>query len=238
MSAGRLPGQVCVLTDPIALAAAAAQWISERSAAADPFRIAVSGGTTPRFLYEALASSTFRDHIDWARWHVFFGDERAVAPDDPRSNHRLLHDALLSRVRVPAGQVHRMEAERADLDAAAIAYSELLEREAGAPPALDVVLLGIGSDGHTASLFPGSAALAAVDVWAARGRAPTEPPDRITLTLPVLNAAAHVAFLVTGPDKERALRGVVDGSVPAALVRPQAGELLWFLDAVAARSLN
>ncbi len=233
-----LPGEVCVLTDPIAMAAAAASWLSERSAAANPFRIAVSGGTTPRFLYEALASSTYRDHIDWTGWHLFFGDERAIPPDEPRSNYRLLHDALLSKVRVPAAQVHRMEAERADLDAAAAAYATLLENEAGAPPRLDVVLLGVGEDGHTASLFPGTPALAITDAWVARGRAPTEPVDRITLTLPVLNAADNVAFLVTGPGKADALRGVIEGSVPAALVRPRDGRLLWFLDAAAARSLD
>jgi 6-phosphogluconolactonase len=238
MSADALPGEVCVLTDPIAMAAAAASWLSERSAAATPLRIAVSGGTTPRFLYEALASSTFGNHIDWTRWHVFFGDERAVPSDDARSNYRLLHDALLSKVRVPPGQVHRMEAESADLDAAAAAYAALLETEAGAPPRLDVVLLGIGEDGHTASLFPGTPALSISHTWVTRGRAPTEPIDRITLTLPVLNAAAHVAFLVTGPAKADALRGVIAGSVPAALVRPRDGRLLWFLDAAAARSLD
>jgi 6-phosphogluconolactonase len=238
MIAEGLPGDVSILTDPIALAAAVAQWLSERSAGANPFRIATSGGTTPQFVYEALASSTFRDHIDWSRWHVFFGDERAVPRDDARSNYRLVNDALLSKVTIPARQVHRMEADRADLDAAAAAYSALLESEGGVPPRLDVVLLGIGPDGHTASLFPGSPALAVVDAWATRGHAPVEPAERITVTLPVLNAAAHVAFLVIGAGKRDALRGVLEGSVPAARVRPDRGELLWFVDAAAARSLD
>jgi 6-phosphogluconolactonase len=238
MSTDTLPGEVRVLTDPIALAAAAAQWISEQSRGADPFRFAASGGTTPQFLYEALASSTFRDSIDWSRWRVFFGDERAVPPDDAQSNYRLLQDALLSRVPIPPAHVHRMEAERADLDAAAADYSALLETEAGAPSRFDVVLLGLGADGHTASLFPGTAALHVGDAWATRGQAPVEPTGRITLTLPALNAAACVTFLVTGSAKADALRGVIDGSVPASLVHPLDGELVWFLDAAAARSLD
>jgi 6-phosphogluconolactonase len=238
MTDAGLPGEVRVRTDPIAVVADAAQWICDRSRTADPFRIALSGGTTPRFLYEALASSTFRDSVQWERWHVFFADERAVPPDDARSNYRLVRDMLLSRVPIPGQQVHRMEAERVDLDAAAADYSRLLERECGRPPRLDVVLLGLGENGHTASLFPGTAALEVEDAWAARGRADYEPFDRITVTLPALNAASHVAFLVTGPDKADALRGVIEGTVPAARVRPSDGELLWFLDVAASRSLG
>ncbi|HWF58379.1 MAG TPA: 6-phosphogluconolactonase [Candidatus Dormibacteraeota bacterium] len=236
MSVAELPGEARVLTDPIATATAVAQWISERCGQAEVFRIATSGGSTPRFLYEALASSTFRDGIEWSSWHVFFGDERAVAPDHPQSNYRLVHDTLLDKVAIPAGQVHRMEAERPDLDSAAAEYAQLLETESGAPPRLDVVLLGLGNDGHTASLFPGSAALEVTSTWATRGRAPVPPADRITLTLPTLNAAAHVAFLVTGAAKADALRGVVNGTVPAARVQPSHGQLLWFLDAAAARA--
>ncbi|HEY8675835.1 MAG TPA: 6-phosphogluconolactonase [Candidatus Dormibacteraeota bacterium] len=238
MNTAELPGGAHVLTDPIAVAAAAAQWISEQCSGGNAFRIACAGGSTPQFLYEALASSTFRDRIDWQLWHIFFGDERAVPPEDPKSNYRLLNDTMLSRVAVPPSQVHRMEAERPDLDNAAADYSRLLEAEAGNPPRFDVVLLGLGVDGHTASLFPGTAALDVGEVWATRGQATDQPVDRITLTLPALNAAAHVAFLVTGPTKADALRGVIDGTVPAARVRPQDGELLWFLDSSAARSLS
>ncbi len=238
MSGEGLPGEVRVLTDPIALAAAAAEWISEACRAVDAFRIAASGGSTPQFLYEALASSTFASGIDWQRWHVYFSDERAVPPDDVASNYRLVVDTLLSKVPIPAGQVHRMEAERADLDAAAVDYSRLLEVECGDPPRLDVVLLGLGADGHTASLFPGTAVLDVTDAWAARGRASHPPVDRMTLTLPAINAAARVAFVVTGPAKAEAMRGVMAGSVPAARVRPIDGELLWFLDTAAARSLG
>lgn len=238
MSGGDLPGEVRVLTDPIALAAAVAQWIAAECATAEAFRFVASGGATPRFLYEALASSAFRGRVEWSRWHVFFGDERAVPPDDAHSNYRLVHDTLLSRVAIPPGQVHRMEADSPDIDVAAAAYSLLLESEAGAPPRFDLVLLGLGGDGHTASLFAGTPALEVTDAWATRGHAPVEPAERMTLTLPALNAAARVAFLVTGPGKAAALGGVAQGRVPAARVRPSDGDLLWFLDATAAASLG
>jgi 6-phosphogluconolactonase len=238
MSGGGLPGDVRVLTDPIALAGAAAQWISESCRTAAAFHVAASGGRTPRFLYEALASSTFRTSVDWQHWHVFFGDERAVPPDHPQSNYRLAADTLLSKVAVPADQVHRMEAERPDLEAAAADYAHLLESECGAPPRLDLVVLGLGTDGHTASLFPGTVALEVDDTWVTRGLASSPPVDRLTLTLPVLNASARVAFLVTGASKADALRGVVAGTVPAARVRPTSGDLLWFIDGAAADALS
>jgi 6-phosphogluconolactonase len=238
MSVDELPGTARVLTDPIAVAAAAAQWVSELSARSEPFRIAMSGGSTPQFLYEALASSTFKAGIDWPRWQVYFSDERATPPDHPDSNYRLVHDTLLSKAPIPAEHVHRIEADRPDLDAAADSYTRLLEAQCGRPPRLDLVLLGLGADGHTASLFPGTAALDVEDAWATRGRADFEPFDRITMTFPAINAAARVAFLVTGGSKADALHGVVDGTVPAARVRPGDGELLWFLDAAAAGALG
>lgn len=238
MSVDELPGAVRVLTDPIAVAGAAASWVSELAARSTSFRIAMSGGSTPRFLYEALAASTFAAGIDWSRWRVFFSDERATPPDVPDSNYRLVHDALLSKVPIAPENVHRVQADRPDLDAVADAYSRLLEAECGRPPRLDVVLLGLGLDGHTASLFPGTPALDVEDAWVTRGLADFEPFERITFTFPAINAAAHVAFLVTGSAKGDALRGVIGGSVPAARVRPVGGELHWFLDAGAAGTLT
>ncbi|MBJ7609527.1 MAG: 6-phosphogluconolactonase [Candidatus Dormibacteraeota bacterium] len=238
MTASALPGEVRVSTDPIAVAAEAARWISARAESAERFRIAAVGGTTPHFAYEALASSTYRLGIDWSRWHVFFGDERAVPPGHPDSNYRLVHDTLLAKVPIPAAQVHRMRADASDLDAAAADYSRLLGDEGGSPPRLDVVLLGLGSNGHTASLFPGTPALEVTDAWATRGLADYQPADRITLTFPAINAAAHVAFLVTGAGKAQALHGVIEGTVPAARVSPADGEVIWFLDSAAARSLG
>jgi len=241
-----LPGTVSILDDPTAMAAAAADWVlgvAARSATSSGrFLIALAGGGTPRRLYQALAASPRRDRAEWGRWQVFFGDERAVPPTDPASNFRLARETLLSRVPIPEIQVHRMEAERQDLEAAAAEYSSTLAETcppwgAGAVPRLDCILLGLGENGHTASLFPGEPALEVRDRWAVPAQADYAPFARITLTLPVLNAGAHVAFLVTGPTKGEALRGVVRGTVPAAGVRPPDGELRWFLDAGAAGSL-
>ena len=223
---------------PAQLAQAAAAWLADVCGAAPVFTIAVSGGSTPRAMFETLAADPLASRVDWSAWRLFFADERAVPPDHEASNYRLLHDTLLSRVPVPPAHVHRMEAERADLDTAAREYSDLLASELGAPPRLDVVLLGLGENGHTASLFPGTSALEVRDAWAARGLADYAPADRMTLTFPAINAAAHVAFLVTGANKGGALRGVIDGTVPAAGVHPGNGELLWFLDAAAAASVR
>jgi 6-phosphogluconolactonase len=237
-----LPGTVEVSPDAAALAERAAAWVVETQAAAiasrGAFTIALAGGSTPRALYQRLASAPHRDRLDWPRWHVYFGDERACPPDHPESNFRLARETLLDQVPIPSAQVHRMEAERPDLDAAAAEYSVLLEATlptgpAGAPR-LDCILLGIGTDGHTASLFPGTPALDVVDAWATRGLATYEPYDRITVTFPLINGGASVAFLVSGESKRAALAGVVAGTVPAARVRPTHGELRWFLDRAAA----
>ena len=241
-----LPGGVTVLDDAQAMAAAAGDWVLE--AAADPanpagrFRIALAGGSTPRRLYQLLAASPHRERAGWSHWEVFFGDERAVPPVDPSSNYRMAREALLDHVPIPEALIHRMEAERADLDAAAADYSSSLADDCPpfgteGVPRLDLVLLGLGENGHTASLFPGDPVLEVNDRWAAPARADYAPFGRLTLTFPVLNAAARVAFLVAGAGKAEALRGVIAGSVPAARVRPVQGELRWFLDAEAARGM-
>jgi 6-phosphogluconolactonase len=243
---GWLPGAVTVRDDPAGVGAAAADWIVEIAAAAiaedGRFRIALAGGSTPRALYEVLAMTPHRERTDWRCWEVYFGDERACPPDDPASNSRMAREALLDRVPIAPELVHRMEAERPDLDAAAAEYSSILASTCppaapGSAPRVDCVLLGLGENGHTASLFPGDPALQVRDRWAVRSRADYAPFDRITVTYPVLNAAAHVAFLVTGPAKGDALRGVAEGRVPAALVRPPDGELRWFMDTAAAASI-
>jgi len=242
----RLPGLVTVHEDAADLVEAVAGWLLDIEFAAitatGEFRIALTGGSTPQPLYRALAAAPWRDRARWGRWNVFFGDERACPPDDPRSNYRLAAGTLLDLVPVPAERVHRMRADLADLDAAASEYSTLLAATCpasgpAAVPRLDCILLGLGENGHTASLFPGTPALRVGDRWATRGLADYEPHDRITLTYPVLNAAAHVAFLVTGATKTEALLGVIRGTVPAAGVRPVDGELRWFLDAAAAGSI-
>jgi 6-phosphogluconolactonase len=238
----RLPGRIQVAADPAELAEAAAVWVAstaaQRAATRGQFSIALAGGSTPRALYELLARPPYREAIDWGRWSVYLGDERASPPDDPESNYRLARETLLDHVPIPPDRVHRMEAERRDLDAAAAEYSALLEATLppgprGAPR-LDCILLGLGTNGHTASLFPGTPALDVQDTWATRGRADYPPYDRITVTFPLINAAAAVAFLVAGESKREALAGVVAGTVPAARVRPLGGQLLWFLDRAAA----
>ena len=238
-----LPGRTHVSSDPIADVAA---WLAQRLVAprARPpwFSIALAGGSTPAALYDHLAGDAQPQRWDWPHWEVFYGDERAVPPDDPQSNHHLAQTRLLSRVAVDPQHVHRMQAERADLDGAAQEYAQLLATTqpltAGGAPRLDVVLLGLGENGHTASLFPGTAALEVQDTWATRGLADYVPYDRITVTFPTINAAAAIAFVVAGASKHQALRDVVAGTAPAARVRPGDGELHWFLDEVAAAGLH
>ena len=243
----RLPGTVSVSEDAVALASSAADWLLGLAADAisreGRFLVALSGGGTPRVLYQALAAAPWRERAQWDRWDVFFGDERAVPPEDGASNYHMARQTLLDHVPVAPERVHRMAAERADLDAAAQAYSSVLAEAcppAGpeAVPRLDCILLGIGENGHTASLFPGDPSLQVRDRWAVRSRADYAPCDRITVTFPVLNTASHVAFLVSGGSKGDALRGVVQGTVPAAGVQPPEGELRWFLDADAAESME
>jgi 6-phosphogluconolactonase len=237
-----LAGERVVSETAQEVADAVATWIAAQSRCAygdhGSFSIALSGGTTPRMLNELLAGPEWQGRIDWSWWNVYFADERACPPDDPASNYYLAKTTLLSRVPIDAGRVHRMSGERADLDAAAAEYSDLLARslpaDSAGAPRLDVILLGLGENGHTASLFPGTPALEVVDRWATRGLADYEPFDRITLTYPTINAAAAVGFMVTGTGKHQALVATARGEVPASRVRPTDGTLAWFLDAAAA----
>jgi 6-phosphogluconolactonase len=241
-----LPGFVHVAPTPQALAEEAASWIARRSEEArfehGYFAIALSGGSTPRALYQRLAEPPYREGIAWATWMVFYGDERAVPPDHEQSNHHLADETLLRHVPVPPERIHRMEAERPDREQAAREYASLLAdtlaHGPGGAPRLHCVLLGLGENGHIASLFPGSPALQAQRRWAVPAQADYEPSDRITLTLPVLNAAESVVFLVSGAAKGPALRDVVEGTVPAAEVRPHDGLLVWFLDTGAAIAME
>lgn len=214
-------------------------------AARGVFRIVLSGGETPRRLYETLAVETRYAALPWERTHVFWGDERYVAPDDVESNYRMAHDALLSRVPIPAGNVHPMRTDAPDPERAARDYEAVI-RDAcalgpGEWPRFDLVLLGIGEDGHTASLFPGSPVLHEPHRLVAAVRTEAKPPPvRLTLTLPVFAHAAAVAFLAAGAAKAAAVAAAIqpppDGMPPpAGLVRPIDGELIWILDLAAAR---
>lgn len=243
---GALPGRVVVSADPGAVAEAAAGWLLDCAADAVGARgavdVALAGGSTPAAMYRLLAQPPRRDRARWERWQIWFGDERACPPDDERSNFHLAQNLLLAHVPIPAAQVHRIEGERQDLAAAASDYAAQLARDCprgpGGAPRLDVVLLGLGTNGHTASLFPGDPSLEVAGAWATPARADYPPYERVTLTFPVLAAAAHVAFVATGAEKGPAFAGVVAGTAPAARVRPLDGELRWFIDEAAAATLH
>ena len=193
-----------------------------------PARVALAGGSTPRALYELLASDDYRDRTDWEEVEVFFGDERAVPPDHPDSNFGMANRALLSHVPLAEGAVHRMEGEADPLEGAAERYGMVL------PDHLDLVLLGMGPDGHTASLFPGQEALEERNrrVVATTG---ADGSPRLTLTYPAIDAARHVVFLVTGESKREALDAIRRGEeLPAGRVRPTDGDVIWIVDRAAA----
>jgi 6-phosphogluconolactonase len=208
------------------------------------FTIALSGGSTPRALYRLLVASSdpIGDRIDWSAVHVFWGDERHVPPDHAESNYRMARETLLDHVSIPAANIHRILGEDPDAAHAAALYEdELAAAFALAPrqmPRFDLVLLGLGAEGHTASLFPGSAALHERERRVVAPFVPKLAAHRITLTPPVLNHAAAVIFLVSGADKAAALAAVVEGErdidlYPAQIVRPEHGTLLWLVDRAA-----
>jgi 6-phosphogluconolactonase len=201
--------------------------------------IVLSGGATPRTLYRLLASR-FRAEIPWANVQVFWGDERYVPPEDSRSNYRMAKDALLDHVPCPPANIHRTPTHYPSPDVAAREYERTLRGQfAGEWPHFDLVLLGIGDDGHTASLFPGSLALAERTRWVVAARAPVEPYVRVTLTLPALTRGSAVHVLVSGAAKAQALRHVLEGAgdwikYPAAGVRLGTASVIWWADREAA----
>lgn len=201
--------------------------------------IVLAGGSTPRSLYEVWARD-LATKIPWPQVDLFWGDERYVPHDDRRSNYRMARESLLGHVQIPAGNVHRMDTSFADIDEAAEAYERLLKRYfTGARPDFDLVLLGIGTDGHTASLFPGSPAVEETDRWVVAVDAPADPPKRLSLTLPAINAAANVFVIAAGSDKAEAVRCALEGApnvdvCPASGIRPESGRLSWWLDDAAA----
>jgi 6-phosphogluconolactonase len=232
--------QVTVLPDAEALAERAADWILERVLmAAGPVSVCLSGGSTPRRLYQTLARAPYRDRMPWQRIHWFWGDERFVPSNDARSNCRMVRDALLDRIEAPEGNVHPIPTDGVTLDAAVVAYEGELKQFYGAQqlsperPLFDLTLLGLGVDGHTASLLPGAPALDERSRWVAPVVGFT-PEARITLTYPALESSRDVAFLVTGEAKREILARVRAGArdAPAARLRP-VGRLHWFVDRAA-----
>lgn len=203
------------------------------------FAIALSGGHTPAKLY-ALWADQYRDKTPWDRVHLFWGDERFVPQDDPLSNYRMTREALISRVPIPAANVHPVPTNLPRPQDAAEAYEAELRKFFGAaPPEFDVQLLGLGPEGHTASLFPDSPALDEKQHWVAAVRAPAQPPDRLTFTLLVLNRGHNTFFLVAGADKREILSAIrkepdsEPSKYPAGRIRPT-GRLVWYLDQAAA----
>jgi 6-phosphogluconolactonase len=210
------------------------------------FTIALSGGSTPKSMYTLIAANASAT-LPWDRMFFFFGDERHVPPDDPDSNYRMVKESLLSTAAIPPANVFRVPAENPDADAAAEMYEQTLRNffalAPGEFPRFDLILLGIGPDGHTASLFPETAALQEKTRLVVANWVEKLNTSRITLTLPVLNHARCVAFLVSGIDKAAALHEVLEGKAPAEkypskLVQPSDGKLIWFVDRAAASELS
>ncbi len=201
----------------------------------------LTGGNTPRPVYRALASAPYRGRVGWDRIHFFWGDERCVAPEDPQSNFGMAWEELLSKIPAAQDHVHRMLGEMEDADKAARRYETEIRKVFPGPrePAFDLVLLGMGDDGHTASLFPGTEW--DEDRLVVGNYVPKFGTWRITMTPRLLNAARSVAFLVSGSGKSRALEGALEGPLglfPAQRVAPVQGTLTWFVDAEAARGLK
>jgi 6-phosphogluconolactonase len=214
--------------------------------ASDRFTVALSGGSTPRSLFSLLAAN-FRDQLPWDKMFFFWGDERHVPPDNPESNYRMANEALLSKVPVPAENVFRVHAENPDANQAAADYEQTLrkffELSPGALPRFDMILLGMGPDGHTASLFPKTTALGEKSRLVVANWVDKFKTHRITFTLPVLNNAAVATFLVGGADKAETVREVLEGNppgelFPATLVHPTNGRLMWMVDQAAAAVLS
>jgi 6-phosphogluconolactonase len=240
------------VADQAALAQEAAKRVvaiaEEAVARCGRFTVALAGGSTPKYLYSLLTAEPYCARLPWCHTHAFWGDERPVPPEHPDSNFGMARAALFSRVPIPAKQVHRMQAERADLDAAASEYeSEIAKvfeiRPTDEPPMFDLILLGLGPDGHTASLFPYTPALQETKRWVVSNYIPKLKVNRLTLTPPILNRASTILFLVSGADKASVLQAVLEGPpdperLPAQLIRPVAGRLVWLVDQTAASRLG
>lgn len=242
--------EIRTLTTPQELFAAAAEEVvraaNEAVAQRGRFTIALAGGSTPKSLYNLLATNA-RTALPWDRMFFFWGDERHVPPTDSDSNYRMADEAMLAKIPVPAANVFRMKTENPEAAAVAEDYEQTLRKffqlEPGQLPTFDLILLGMGPDGHTASLFPGTAALQEKSRLVLANWVEKLKTYRITLTLPVLNAARCVIFLVSGTDKAPALHAVLEEDVsgeqyPAKLVQPRQGKVIWLVDRAAASSLS
>jgi 6-phosphogluconolactonase len=223
---------------------AATSTVAERGS----FHVALSGGSTPKALYSLLANNpALRAQLPWDKMYLYFGDERSVRPDHPDSNFRMAAETMLSRVPLKPEQVCRIKGECKDTEKAAQEYEQALRASfkigEGQFPRFDLVLLGMGDEGHTASLFPGTKALHETKRLVVRNWVGKLYTNRITLTAPVINNAARVIFMITGADKALALKGVLEGpnepdQLPAQMIQPSRGQLLWLVDTIAGGMLS
>jgi 6-phosphogluconolactonase len=225
-------------------AAFIAELAAESIAARGHFTIALAGGGTPRPIYARLAAADHVDAIDWRKVHVFFSDERCVPPDDAASNYRMAREALLDHVPLPPANIHRMRGEQ-DPALAALAYEQDLHRlfRTSELPVFDLICLGMGDDGHTASLFPGTAALREHERWTVAHYVEAVLAWRLTFTAALINAARHIVFLVEGAGKSETLWRVLAGPyrpnvLPAQLIQPRNGQTHWLVDAAAAARIQ
>jgi 6-phosphogluconolactonase len=208
------------------------------------FTVALSGGSTPKALFQILAEKPFADTLPWDSIYFFWGDERCVPPNHTESNYRMADETLLSKVPIPRENIYRIPAEDEDQTRAASSYSETLRKFFdGEPPTLDLVFLGMGADGHTASLFPHTTALRAGARIAVANYVEKFQSWRITLTADSINRARNISFLVAGADKAPALKEVIEGPrnpelYPSQLIEPSQGSLLWMVDEAAANLLQ
>jgi len=206
------------------------------------FCVALSGGSTPRRLYEILAAAPFREQVNWQAVNIFWGDERCVPADDLRSNFRMARETLLNHVPLPAENIYPMRGDLPPMEAAAQYESELRGYFGNQPPTLDLILLGLGDNAHTASLFPHTPVLTEIKRWAAEVYVAELDMYRVTLTAPLINQADQVVFLVSGAGKALALHNVLKGAYqpqeyPAQLIHPNSGHLLWLVDKAAGHKL-
>ena len=245
------PPEIRIAPDSHTWATAAAELVQavgqEAVHASGRFLIALSGGSTPEALYRSLTAPAFADRFDWSRAIFFFSDERCVPPGDARSNYALANKTLFTPLSISPAQVHRMAGESRDPQVAALEYEQRLRditnTQSSNDPILDLVLLGLGEDGHTASLFPGSPALRDNRSLIAVTQSPKDPPIRMTMTLGAINRATVILFLVAGAGKAGIVRAILDPKteaerqLPASLVVPESGRLIWQLDRAAASKL-
>lgn len=225
-----------IFADPKELAQGAAEYFVAQS----PETVALSGGSTPKLMFQILAEQ-FRDQVPWDRIHFFWSDERHVAPDHPESNYRMANEALLSHVPVAANNVHRIHGEDPNAEEAASEYEQtIVQVMSQTLPRLDLIFLGLGNDGHTASIFPGSEVLHETKRLVAAPYLEKFNSYRVTMTLPLLNNGASIVFLVSGAEKAEIVKEIFEGEnkYPAQKVKPTNGELIWMLDKEAAAQIK